>query len=142
MMSKHIFVRNAWSRPFSSSSFLCKWDDKIVWEKDANKRPSDLEIKRKGLPKNTPTLGERVRRQDGGPLYVPDRKGGYFKGPTGTIRDYIDPKLTSKEVVTQGFHNLKTEIVKWKSELGQNDIDKLPKDGEYRTEWTFDSEER
>ena len=81
-------------------------------------------------------------RDRGGPFYVSDKKGGYYKGPTGTLRDYIDPEMTAKQMVSEGFKDLKTEIVKWKNELRREEADTLPSLGELRTEWTFDTEER
>ena len=141
MYSGQVQIRIPFSRLFSTSKKVSAFKDRFVDKKDLNKRPSDLEIKKKGLPQNTPTLGERIRRQEGGQFLVPDRKGGYYKGPTGTLRDYIDPELTAKQMVSNGFKDLKTEIIKWKSELGREDADKLPKLGEYRTEWSFDTEE-
>ena len=58
------------------------------------------------------------------------------------MRDYIDPNMTTKEMVAEGFKELKEQIVKWKSEQTREDFDKLPDFGELRTEWTFDTEER
>ena len=142
MYSKHIQIQRPLSRFFSTSTKVSAFKDRFIDEKDLNKRPSDLEIKRKGLPKNTPTLGERLKRQEGGPLFVPDKKGGYYKGTTGTLRDYINPEMTTKQTAADGFKELKTEIVKWKNELGREDADKIPKFGELRTEWSFDTEER
>ena len=144
MCSRHIIIRNPFPncRLFSTTTQLFGFKDRFVEEKDLNKRPSDLEIRKKGLPQNTPTLGERIKRDSGGPLYSPDKKGGYYKGPTGTLRDYVDPEMTTKQIVSQGFKDLKNEIGKWKSELGREDFDKLPRLGELRTEWRFDTEER
>jgi len=45
-----------------TSSSILALRDMFVWEKDLKKRPSALEIKKKGLPQNTPTLKERIRR--------------------------------------------------------------------------------
>ena len=39
-------------RNFSTSNYLLGWRDKIVFEDDWNKRPSDVEIRKKGLPQN------------------------------------------------------------------------------------------
>ena len=144
MGSSHIRILNPrpLSRYFTTSPKLSAFKDNFLDEKDRNKKPSDLEIRKKGLPKNTPTLGQRIQRDQSVPLYTPDRKGGYFKGPTGTLRDYIDPNETAKQMVVAGFKDLKQEIVKWKSELKREDADKLPSIGEMRTEWSFNTEER
>ena len=102
-------------RSFVTSSALSGFKDKIVWGKDLNKRPSDLEIEKKGLPKNTPTLAERIRRDTPTMFYAADRKGGYYRG-SGTVHDYIPKDASLHDVVTEGFKSLKEEIVKWKDE--------------------------
>lgn len=102
-------------RTFVTSSALSGFKDKIVWGEDLNKRPSDLEIEKKGLPKNTPTLGERIRRDAKTMFYAADRKGGYYRG-TGTVRDYIPKDTTMHDVLTEGFKSIKEEIVKWRDE--------------------------
>ena len=129
-------------RNFSTSHKVFGFKDKFVMEKDWNKRPSDVEIRKKGLPQNTPTLAERIRRDTGSQFLEQDKKSGYHKGETGGLRDYIDPNMTTKEMVAEGFKELKEQIVKWKSEQTREDFDKLPDFGELRTEWTFDTEER
>ena len=106
---------------------LQKFKDKfILSEADAHKRPSDLEIAKKKLPRNTPTLAERVKRDSAGPLWVPDRHSGYHKGLTGTWRDYVDPNATAMDIVKdslsgwkvgsmtpflQLFHNTETGLI-------------------------------
>ena len=137
-MKKYLLIQ----RNFSLSSKLPAIKDYFIEEKDANKRPSDVEIRKKGLPQNTPTIGDRIKRDQGSSFWVPDKKHGYYKGPTGTLRDFIDPELTTKQMVSEGFRDLKKEIVKWKNELDREDFDKLPSPGEFRTEWSFDTEER
>ena len=143
MLSRHIVNGHSLTplRLLSTSVKLAAFKDRFVDEKDRHKRPSDLEIRKKGLPQNTPTLGERIRRDDRSSFYVADRKGGYYKGQTGTIRDYVDPEMNTKQMVSEGFKDLKQEIIKWKNELVV-DADKLPSLGEDRTEWSFDTEER
>ena len=44
-------------RPLSTSAAAFRLRDKFLWESDIDKRPSELEIKQKKLPPNTPTLG-------------------------------------------------------------------------------------
>jgi hypothetical protein len=49
----------------NTSSGLAKkqnFFDRFIEPRDLNKRPSDLEIKKKDLPKNQATLGERLGR--------------------------------------------------------------------------------
>ena len=45
------------SRSLSTSAAAFRLRDKFLWESDMDKRPSELEIKKKKLPPNTPTLG-------------------------------------------------------------------------------------
>ena len=40
-----------------------------------------------------------------------DPKGGYYKGPTGTVRDYIDPEMTTRESVGVAWKEAKRQ---WK----------------------------
>ena len=49
----------------------------MVKKEDLNKRPSDLEIAKKDLPENTPTLGERLDRDVYNMFHVQDEKQGY-----------------------------------------------------------------
>ena len=51
---------SAASRPLSTSAASFRLRDKFLWESDMDKRPSELEIKQKKLPPNTPTLGMHV----------------------------------------------------------------------------------
>ena len=43
--------------------------------------------------------GERIRRDRSHTFYEWDPKGGYYKGSTGTFRDYIDPEITTKQSI-------------------------------------------
>jgi hypothetical protein len=54
-----------------------KYRNLVVKEEDLNKRPSDLEISQKGLPDNTPTLGERMDRDVYRTFHQADEKHGY-----------------------------------------------------------------
>ena len=54
-----------------------KYRNVIVKKEDLNKRPSDLEIAKKELPENTPTLGERIDRDVYNLFHVQDEKQGY-----------------------------------------------------------------
>ena len=80
--------------------------DKFIFERDLNKRPSALEIKSKKLPENTPTVGERSRRSRQHLFHQSDPKHGYWMGPTGTWRDYVDPNSTTKELMRIGWEEL------------------------------------
>ena len=44
-------------------------------------------------------VGERIRRDRSHTFYEWDPKGGYYKGSTGTFRDYIDPEITTKQSI-------------------------------------------
>lgn len=118
--------------------------DRFLWESDKDKRPSELEIKQKKLPPNTPTLGERVRRDRcSGPFWVEDPKGGYYKGPTGTYRDYIDPEMTTKEAIVIAWKEAKRQVALVKEDIiyYTSHLNRIPEDGEYRTQWTFASDD-
>jgi hypothetical protein len=54
-----------------------KYRNLVVNEADLNKMPSDLEIAKKGLPENTPTLGERMDRDVYRTFHQADEKHGY-----------------------------------------------------------------
>ena len=54
-----------------------KYRNVVVKKEDLNKRPSDLEIAKKELPENTPTLGERLDRDVYNLFHVHDEKHGY-----------------------------------------------------------------
>ena len=95
------------SRLFSTSSNKCGYfknmkqvvknmKGAIVWEEDFDKRPSDLEIKDKDLPTNTPTLEHRIMRDQVHKFHVYDRKAGYHLGKYGNAFDYIDDDMTLK----------------------------------------------
>lgn len=112
----NILVRQYSVRQFSATAqSLSKFKDIFFSNKDLKKRPSDQEIEKKGLPKNTPTLEERLRRDYQSMVHVPDRKGGYYKG-TGTIRDYIPKDYTLHDGLKEGVQAIKDEILKWKKE--------------------------
>jgi len=81
----------------------------VVFEEDLDKRPSDLEIKEKELPTNTPTLEHRINRDQVYKFYVPDRKAGYHLGKYGNHFDYIDDDLTLKDIIVEGSRQLKEE---------------------------------
>ena len=87
-------------------------------------------------------MEQRIKRDSGSSFQEQYRKGGYFKGPTGSLRDYIDPEQTTKEMALEGFKELKIQLRKWKDELQEESLEKLPDFGELRTEWSFDSEEK
>ena len=95
------------SRLFSTTAIKCSYfknmkqvvknmKGSIVWEEDFDKRPSDLEIKDKDLPTNTPTLEHRIMRDQVSKFHVYDRKAGYHLGKHGNYNDYIDDDMTLK----------------------------------------------
>ncbi|CAB4056569.1 NDUFAF1 [Lepeophtheirus salmonis] len=91
--------------------------------------PQSLKLLPRDSLKNTPTLGERIRRDRNHMFHEYDRKGGYYDGPTGTFRDHIgDPSV--KETVVQGAGILKDEILKWKTEMSYNELEEWPKPGD------------
>eukprot|EP00095_Tigriopus_kingsejongensis_P009254 maker-scaffold922_size80897-snap-gene-0.19 protein:Tk09254 transcript:maker-scaffold922_size80897-snap-gene-0.19-mRNA-1 annotation:"probable complex i intermediate-associated protein mitochondrial precursor" len=113
--------------------------DRFVTESDLNKKPSQLEIQRKGLPENTPTLGERMRRGASSPFFNAHPKDGYYKGQTGTLRDYLED-ATLEDVYTKGLKTLKTEIIKWKNELLLDPYSNFILPGGYRPYWQFQTD--
>ena len=83
----------------------------IIFDKDLNKRPSDLEIKEKNLPPNTPTLEHRLKRDAVHKFYTPDKKGGYLvPGKTGEWHDWIDEDLTLKGFITYPVYENRTNL--------------------------------
>ena len=101
------------SRLFSTSSIQCgflkKLKNQVVWEEDWKKRPSDLEVRKKNLPYNTPTLEQRIARDTLHKFHTPDRHAGYHLGPTGTVFDHFEEDLTLKQLIIDGYHGLKDE---------------------------------
>lgn len=101
-------------RPFSTSPVQCgffkKLKSRIILDEDLDKRPSELEIKEKNLPPNTPTLRQRIDRDTVHKFHNRDRHGGYYLGPTGTWRDYVEDDMTLKDVVVDGYKQIKTEF--------------------------------
>lgn len=90
----------------------------IIFDKDLNKRPSDLEIKEKNLPPNTPTLEHRLKRDAVHKFYSPDKKGGYLvPGKTGKWHDWIDEDLTLKDLYHDGSRELKNQVRLFKEEV-------------------------
>ena len=87
-------------RLFSTTSANCnffkKLRSKVVLPSDAKKRPSDLEIKKKNLPENTPTVEQRMARDQVYKFHANDKHGGYHLGPTGTWKDYIGEFLKTR----------------------------------------------
>jgi hypothetical protein len=53
--------------------------------------------------------GERIRRDRRHQFYQEDKKHGYYDGPTGTWRDYVDPNLTTMDVLKIGFEESKKQ---------------------------------
>ena len=72
-----------------------KYRNLVVPEEDLNKRPSDLEIKQKELPENTPTLGERLNRDVYRLFHQADEKHGYHN-----LRKYPDSLKDVRTVLT------------------------------------------
>lgn len=118
--------------------------DKFLFPGDAHKRPSDVEIKKKGLPHNTPTVIQRVARDSGiNPYWTSDRHSGYHKGLTGTWSDYVDPDASVKEIVTEAAKALKVEAKKLVKEIPTTlPLLDCPKEGEERIAFEFDTADK
>ena len=55
-----VFLRHTTRRSVTTSAAMFRLRDRFLWESDKDKRPSELEIKQKKLPPNTPTLGNEL----------------------------------------------------------------------------------
>lgn len=142
-----------WLRTTSCVAKKSKFFDKFLDPADRYKRPSDLEIKKKDLPPNQPTLGERVERDRYHLFHQRDEKHGYrtlSKYPdfhqTFIEQLKYDLRTQPKETVKQSFRSLKEEISKFGAEMRHglkfhdrlSEICVLP--GQSRKEWGFQSE--
>ncbi len=138
-------------RAFSTSSVNCKFlqkirnrvmdkfNEKYVLEKDLDKRPSQKEIAEKKLPPNTPTLEQRIRRDESSVFSNKDRKGGYLTGPTGTWRDYVKEDDTVGDLVKESTTQLKKEIKLYVEEKKSVEYDNYfhTRPGDAKELWTF-----
>jgi len=128
--------------------------NKFLDPADKNKRPSDLEIKQKDLPQNTPTLKERVNRDVEHKFYQADEKSGYHnlrKHPESFATEVIeamkkDLKTNPKETFVDSFKTVANECKKFANETISNNkpsetLDKLPQKGDRLTQWEFTKEE-
>lgn len=122
----------------------------FVKEEDLNKRPSDLEIKAKDLPLNTPTLGERINRDVYRLFHQPTEKQGYHnirKHPDSMKDELIeymkkDFKADPKESIRKSFKKFSVEVSKFvdetrKANMPSETVDLLPRPGDRRTQWDF-----
>ena len=80
-----------------------KYRNIIVKREDLNKRPSDLEIAKKELPENTPTLGERLDRDVYNMFHVQDEKQGY--------RSHRKPGMSLQQEVCYRLQTAKTHFM-------------------------------
>lgn len=130
-----------------------KYRNLVVPEEDLNKRPSDLEIKQKELPENTPTLGERLNRDVYRLFHQADEKHGYHN-----LRKYPDSLKTEivedvkeklnrnpKKAFKDAFRSVSDEIRLFAQEMKEADfvsggLDALPANGGRRKEWGFQTE--
>ena len=125
----------------------------FVDPEDAHKKPSDLEIKKKDLPLNQPTLGERMNRDVYRMFYQADEKHGYHnlrKYPdsmkdevTETVKEELNKN--PKKAFTDAFKSVSNEIRLFANEMKNADIDaglySLPPMGGKRKEWGFQTQE-
>jgi len=122
----------------------------FVNKEDLNKRPSDLEIKKKDLPSNTPTLGERIDRDVYRLFHQSTEKQGYHnirKHPDSMKTELIeymkkDFKADPKESIKKSFKAFAVEVGKFAEETRRNQmpsetVDLLPRPGDRRVEWDF-----
>jgi len=157
--SGHLGFQTSGHLGFHTSSHCCKkkkgptrldaFKKNFLPVEDANKRPSALEIERKDLPANQPTLRERVERDRRHAFHQFDEKHGYWTNKPLPILQQIkvDLKADPKRALTQNFKKVAGEFKKLKDEVDQGNysyatqIKKafvLP--GERSKEWGFQSE--
>lgn len=120
--------------------------------KDLNKRPSDLEIKTKDLPPNTPTLGERINRDVRHYFHQGDEKSGYhnLRQYPSDFQEVIESakeglRSNPKKAIKESFQVVAQEIRAYAKEVTEINpiacMDKFPNEGDRRREWGFDSED-
>jgi len=133
----------------SKKSRLEVFRSKFLKEEDLNKRPSDLEIARKDLPPNQPTLAERAARDRVHQYHQYDRHRGYWENkPLSIIQQMeIELKKNPKQLAANSFNVVKEEVGKFQEEAksGAYDVHKnmresIVRPGERRKEWGFQSE--
>ena len=129
------------ARLFSTSTSKCgllmnvykKLKKSYVSEADLRKRPSELEIREKNLPPNTPILEDRIKRDLIHKFYTPDRRAGYhLPGRKGNWEDYIDDDMTLKDLVSEGSSQLKAE-----AKLAIKEVKDIVKCEHFRKEFTM-----
>jgi len=121
---------------------------KIVPEEDYDKKPSNLEIKRKDLPANQPTLKERIKRDQWHMFFQEDEKHGYFTKKPLTIVEQMSKDLENpKKALTESFKNIKSEVAKFAEEtkrgeysIKENVHKAMVYEGQRNKEWGFQSE--
>jgi len=131
-------------------SRLQTFTDKFVDEDEWDKRPSDLEIKRKDLPPNQPTLKERIERDEWHMFYQKDVHHGYWEKSDAQISVLHQMKVdlkNPKKAMVATFQGLKAEVSKFSDEYKEGEYsmtkkvrDALVFDGSTRKEWGFQSE--
>jgi len=99
---------------------------KLVFPEDLNKRPSDLEIKRKDLPPNQPTLKDRIERDEHHQFFQRTVKHGYFESKRSQMTLMEEMKIAlqtrPKDALVSSFQIVKDEVKKFNQEV---------KEGEY-----------
>ena len=134
--------------------FKSKYRNLFVPEEDVHKRPSDLEIRKKDLPLNQPTLGERMNRDVYRLFHQADEKHGYHnlrKYPDSMkdeVMESVKEQLNRnpKRAFKDAFKSVSNEIKKFAKECKEADyvsqgLDALPPQGGSRKEWGFQTPE-
>ena len=129
-----------------------KYRNLVVQPEDLNKKPSDLEIKQKELPHNTPTLGERLNRDVYRLFHQADEKHGYhnlrkYDSLKTEVVEDMKEKLNKnpKKAFKDAFKTVSDEIRLFAKEMKEADfvsggLDALPSMGGRRKEWDFQTE--
>jgi len=130
-----------------------KYRNLVVNPEDLDKKPSAVEIRKKDLPTNTPTLGERMNRDVYHLFHQGDEKHGYHdlkKHPESMATEVIEDakdrfNRNPKKAMKDSFKTIAHEIKLFAKEIKEYDVhsglDKLPGPGGRRKEWGFASEE-
>ena len=132
------------ARTLSTTCPASGFKDMFIKPQDEFKKPSLAEIKKKGLPENTPHLLDRIKRDETRDLYVADRHSGYHKGLTGTWQDFVDPEANVKDLALEGFQSLTYETKRFINEIKdlKMGLTQIPNNGEEKLVFDFDTEQK
>ena len=111
--------------------------NKFVWESDLDKRPSAKEIETKDLPPNTPTLGDRIKRDRFNMFWNYDRHSGYYKAesPSALQESWKDLKMIDA-FKKETFIVLRNEFKRfYKEDFAPIAVHQYMENGDKKMEW-------